>query len=225
MFARRVLIPLALVVVAVGCSDEGQPTTGPQPSSQAPHFLRWAGNSSPQFSANDASSQGDAGVLQASRTDGLMLERYTATFWAVRGEQRSVEINYLTSTGDVGSQFLRLASVDPANVPGVGDLAPGDSVLITVSVDPYDIIVSLEPAGLLFANPTEFAISYSGAGSDLNGDGVVDGTDAWIESQALAIWKRDAASQTWTKTAATQSLADQSLTGALSKFSEYAVSW
>lgn len=226
MSARRALIPLALALLAAGCSDARQPTAAPQPPAQGPRFLRWAGDSAPQFSAIDAhSSQAGPRGRRASQVSGLSLDRYTATFWAVRGEQRSVEINYLSATGEVSSQFLRLASIDPAYVPGVGDLAPGDSVLITVSIDPNDIIVSLEPAGLLFANPTELAISYSGAGSDLNGDGVVDGADAWIESQALAIWKRDAAGLVWTKTAADQSVADQSFTKALSKFAEYAVSW
>jgi hypothetical protein len=147
------------------------------------------------------------------------------TFWAVRGEQRSVQINYLSSTGDTSSPFLRLTTTDPAYVPGLGDLAPGDSVLITVSIDPDNIKVSLEPTGLLFGAPGQLQISYGGADGDLNGDGVVDDADAYIESQLLGLWYREGQDSAWTRIPAAQLLSDKSFTSELPHFSEYAISW
>ncbi len=224
MSVRRSLIPLALALLAAGCADEMglQPTAVRQPLAQAPHFLRWAGDAAPQFRAIGSLS---GRVFASAVPDGLSLAQNTAMFWAVRGQQRSVQINYLSSTGDTSALFLRLVVVDPTYVPGYGDLAPGDSVLITVTVDPRNIKVSLEPTGLLFGDPAQLQISYSGAGGDLNGDGVVDDADAQIESQLLGMWYREGADSPWTTVAAVQSLSDKSFTSELKHFSEYAVSW
>ena len=220
MLVRRSLVPLGLLLAAA-CSDR----IGPPPAA-GPHFLRWAGGSAPQFSAVGAQAGGVGdGALLAALSGGLSLDRFTAAFWAVRGQQRSVQINYLSFTVDTSSQFLRLTTVDPAYVPGLGDLAPGDSVLLTVTVDPLNIKVSLEPTGLLFGDPAQLQISYGGAGGDLNGDGVVDSTDAVIESQLLGMWYREGANSTWTQIPAVHSLSDKSFTSALPHFSEYAVSW
>ena len=161
----------------------------------------------------------------ASLSDGVLsLDRNTATFWAVRGEPRTVQINYLSATGDTSAPFLRLTITDPVYVPGIGDLAPGDSVEITVTIDPTTIMVSLEPTGTLFGDPSQMQISYGGADGDMNGDGVVDGTDATIEQQLLGMWYSEGGAA-WTRIPATQSLADKSFTAALAHFSLYAVSF
>jgi len=143
----------------------------------------------------------------------------------VRGEARSVQINYLSSTGDTSFPFLTLTITDPVFVPGQGDLAPGDSVLVTVTIDPNDIKVSLEPTGTLFGEPAQLRMSYGGAGGDLNGDGVVDGLDAGIETQLLGLWYREGEESTWARIPASQVVADKSFISALLHFSEYAVSW
>ena len=132
---------------------------------------------------------------------------------------------YLSSTGDTSSAFLRLTTADPAWVPGLGDLAPGDSVLITVTIDPTNIKISLEPTGLLFGDPAQLQVSYGGAGGDLNGDGLVDDTDAYIESQLLGIWYREGVDSAWSRVSAAQSLSDKSFRSALQHFSEYALCW
>ena len=66
----------------------------------------------------------------------------------------------------------------------------------------------------------------------MNGDGVVDSTDARIETQLLGLWYREGADSAWTRVTASQSVADQSFITALLhfsdyevSFSEYAVSW
>jgi hypothetical protein len=224
---RRFLVPLALALFAARCSDSGPHPTASQPSvATAPHLLRWAGSTAPPFSAVGAlSGRGANGLLLATASYQLSLYQYAASFWAVRGQQRSVGINYLSSTGDTSAAFLRLSTGDPAYVPGVGTLAPGDSVLITVTVDPMNIKVSLEPTGLLFGNPAQLQIWYGGAGGDLNGDGVVDSTDAYIERQLLGLWYREGTASAWTRIPAVQSPSDKSFSSALPHFSEYAVSW
>jgi hypothetical protein len=226
MSVRRALIPVAFALLVAGCSDERHPTTAPQSAASAPHVLRWADAVPPRFTAFGAVSMpgGDDPFL-ASLTDGISLDRYTAAFWAVRGQERSVQINYLGSTGDTSFPFLTLTITDPVFVPGRGDLAAGDSVLVTVTIDPADIKVSLEPTGTLFGDPSQLRISYGGAGGDMNGDGVVDGADAQIETQLLGLWYREGEESTWTRIPASQSLPDKSFISALAHFSEYAVSW
>ena len=225
MSARRSLIPLALVLFAARCAD-GPIPTAVQPLAPAPHFLQWAGSAAPRFTATGAlSGPGVKHTLLAAQSSGLSLNQYSASFWAVRGEPRSLQINYLSSTGDTSSPFLRLTTTDPVYVPGVGDLAPGDSVLITVTIDPNNIKVSLEPTGMLFGEPGQLQISYGGAEGDMNGDGVVDDADSYIESQLLGLWYREGTDSAWERIPAVQLLSDKSFTSALPHFSEYAVSW
>jgi hypothetical protein len=231
MSVRRALVPLALALVLTRCSDDRHPTTGPQTTAPAPRFLHWAEAVPPRFTAVGAilGSGGDGemgdGMQASALVDGISLDRYTAAFWAVRGEARSVQINYLSSTGDTSFPFLTLTITDPVFVPGQGDLAPGDSVLVTVTIDPNDIKVSLDPTGTLFGEPAQLRMSYGGAGGDLNGDGLVDGTDAEIETRLLGLWYREGAESSWARIPASQVVSDKSFISALLHFSEYAVSW
>jgi len=225
MSARRALTSLALLLLVVGCAGERQPT-GMKIPTAVPHAVRWAGGHLPQFSAGNVLPEGNAqDGLHAFLSGGLSLDRNTATFWAVRGQQRSIQINYLSATGGTSAPFLKLTLTDPIFVPGRGNLAVGDSVLITVTIDPNAIEVSLEPTGLQFGNPAEMKISYGGAAGDLNGDGVVNATDAEIEAKLLGMWYREGSNSTWEQIPASQTIADKSFTCALQHFSQYAVSF
>ena len=153
----------------------------------------------------------------------LSLDTYQVSFWAVRGEARSVQINYQSSIDGGNHPFLRLTTTDPQFVPGVGDLAVGDSVLITVTIDTTKIGVSLEPSGLQFGAPSQLQIWYGGAGGDLNGDGVVDSTDAQVEQQLLGLWYREGDADQWAHLSASQDASDKSFTYALPHFCEYAI--
>jgi hypothetical protein len=159
-----------------------------------------------------------SGILQSPP---LSLDQYSVSFWAVRGEARSVQINYRDVAGGTAHPFLLLTTTDPAIVPGRGELALGDSVLVTVSLDTIHLGVSLEPTGLQFGVPAQMQIWYGGAGGDLNGDGLADSTDAYVEKQLLGLWYREGSVDPWTPVPATQSLADKSFTSELPHFSEY----
>ena len=217
MFVRRSLMVFALAVSVARCAD--QPTAVKSPAAPQPQFLRWA--EPPQFTARIDSRARRSGTMALTPT--LSLDQYQVSFWAVRGESRSVQINYSSSSDNQTHPFLLLTTTDPQFVPGVGELAMGDSVYITVSVDTSKIGISLEPSGLQFGAPAQMKIWYGGAGGDLNGDGVADSSDSAIEAKLLGLWYREDASEAWEHLGASQSLDDKSFTYALPHFCEYEV--
>lgn len=153
----------------------------------------------------------------------VALTQYQATFWAVRGKLRTLQINYAGGNGN--SPFLRLTTSDPTYVPGRGTLAVGDSVLVTATVDPASLAVWFEPHQLQFGAPASLQLWYTGAGGDLNADGVVDGSDTYIESQLLGLWYQADEGAPWSPIPATQSTGTKSFTADLEHFSGYSVAW
>src|ERR1700704_2389582 len=173
MFVRRSLLAFALAVAVARCAD--QPTAVKAPA--GPQALRWA--QPPQFSARSDARASRSGTM--ALTPPLSLDQYQVSFWAVRGASRSVQVNYKSSIDTLTHPFLLLTPTDPQFVPGVGTIAVGDSVLVTVIVDTSKIGVRFEPTGLLFGTPADLKIFYGGANGDLNGDAVVDSVDARLE--------------------------------------------
>jgi hypothetical protein len=148
---------------------------------------------------------------------------YSASFWAVKGKSRSIQINYVS--GGSSAPFMLFTATDPSYVPGRGNLATGDSVLVTVSVDSTMVAVYMAPSGLQFGTPATLKIWYGGVGGDLNGDGVVNATDTYIETNLLGMWTQPTPGSAWTPIAATQSLSEKSFTTSVPHFSGYGVSW
>ena len=153
----------------------------------------------------------------------IALTQYQATIWAKRGQARTLQINYAANGGT--SPFMKLTISDPTYVPGRGTIAMGDSVLVTATVDPHALTVSLEPHQMQFGAPSQLQIWYSGAGGDLDGDGQVNSSDSYIETQLLGMWYQADPSSPWTTIPATQSLSTKSFTAALQHFSGYSVAW
>jgi hypothetical protein len=154
---------------------------------------------------------------------GISLTQYQATFWAKRGTARALQINYSANGGT--SPFMKLTVSDPTYVPGRGNIAVGDSVLMTATVDPNALTISLEPHQTQFGTPSQLQIWYGGAGGDLNDDGVVDANDSYIETHLLGMWYQADPTGPWSQISATQSLSTKSFTSALAHFSGYSVSW
>ena len=125
----------------------------------------------------------------------------TVSFWAVRGQDREAMIFYKKRSGpprnsDRLSRF-RVRKETIIVLPNGQTLAPGDSVLITMSVvDPAHQILEFKPSGLKFRNrAADLWLYYYEADHDFNGDGVINGQDTKIEN-SFRIWKKDG-TQPW----------------------------
>jgi len=198
MRLRRYVMPLTLVLVAAGCTDQ----TGPSPAAVP----------APLAAVVPMPPPGTHILRQSPAAP--RLQTYQVSFWAKRGTQTTV--------------FLRFRIPINGLVAGAGGvpLARGDSVRITLTIDTVLFNVDFQPSGVLFStsSPAQLGIWYQDANPDLNGDAVVDALDETLKEQ-LAIWYRgtrsDAWRQLWSKNDTTQEL----VTAALYHFSQYAVSW
>lgn len=223
MFVRRSLLVVAVTLAVVRCADQPtalnpQPTTLNPPTS--PQFLTWASDATLDFTSTTShTSRSGAMAL----TPPLSLDKYTVSFWAVRGKSRSITINYKSSVSTQTYPFLTLTTTDPRFVPGVGEIAVGDSVLITVTVDTTKIGVRLEPTGLQFGTTSEMKLWYAGANGDLNGDGIADVSDADLEAQLLGLWYREYTTEPWEQVSASHAIGQKMFVYALPHFCEYAV--
>jgi len=209
MFVRRSLIVAALAISVARCAD--QPTA---PHAAAPQLLDWA-DTTAFYSANVSQpSAPGASTMYMAPPAPLNLEQKQVSFWAVRGASRSVQINYKRPHDADPRPFLLLTTTDPQFVPGIGELAMGDSVLITVRVDTRKLKVSLEPTGLQFGAPATLTLWYGGAAKD-NGDPVPD--------DSLAMFYREDHKHPWIELNATQSVVQKSFTYNIPHFSDYAI--
>jgi hypothetical protein len=151
----------------------------------------------------------------------------TGSFWAVRGEDRELEMTYQEpdDSGDERDEFLEFR-VRPESLlrrPDGTPFAEGDSVLITVTVDPGGrFIFDFQPAGLQFdpSEPAELEIDFNLADRDLNDDGVEDAEDDRIRAE-LSIWRQDAPGTVWERLESLRIREDE-LRADLSGFSGFA---
>jgi hypothetical protein len=152
-------------------------------------------------SSSSPTSPGDGSKPPAS----LTVVRLAATspplfnspdsFYAVKGVDRELHIDFQDPAGGPGEEFFRLRVRQGSLLsrPDGTPFAVGDSVLITVRiVDPSKILFELEPSGLSFdpAEPAELKIHYNHADHDFNEDGVVNAFDSTIKTK-LAIWRQE----------------------------------
>src|SRR5207247_11309015 len=168
-------------------------------------------------------------VVPREAPTGLTPEAYWVAFWAGRRTQTTVGVNYRRAPGQTwGGPFLRFRI--PINGLAVGangvPLARGDSVRIALTIDSLSFAVDFQPSGVVFSttSPAQLAIWYQYANPDLNGDGVVDGTDEMLEQQ-LAIWGRGTKTDPWRQLASRNDTTQQYGASAIYHFSQYAVSW
>jgi hypothetical protein len=170
-----------------------------------------------------------AGIHMLRQAPGApALETYQVSFWACDGETAAVTVNYLPAAGEtVGQPFLRFSvpKNSMAMDPNGRRLRRGDSVLITLTIDPVTFSVDFQPSGVWFSNgsPAQLTFWYQNADPDYNGDGVVDAADKQL-AQQIAVWGR-AGGRRWT---ALPSAVDPNLprvSTSVMHFSEYAVSW
>jgi hypothetical protein len=120
----------------------------------------------------------------------------TASFWAVKGEDVKLEMDYAD-----GSEFLEFILQDKTllRAPNGRLYQDGDSVHITVTLDPSNrVILHFEPSGLTFnpAEPARLKINYAKCDDDIDNDGARDADDEILERQ-LQIWKQEQPGQPW----------------------------
>ena len=172
------------------------------------------------------------GQLNIVRQDTLAppLLSTQASFWAKVGDGRELHLNYQGATpADTGEEFLRF------EVPGDGlyrkpdgsAFAPGDSILITVTVlDPTRFQFQFEPSGLRFSpeHPARLKVRYFDGEHDFNEDGVEDSADAQIEG-ILDLWERSGPGALWFRLGAVKFQELDELDANIYSFTEHAVAW
>jgi hypothetical protein len=151
-------------------------------------------------------SAGSSSLLGSGSASAPVFPRFQAgakptvqqvSFWAVAGAQRELTIDYGNGT-DVYLHFV----VGPLSLlkrPNGSLFLPGDSVLITVTLDDSDrMIAYFEPSGLTFnpLTPARLEFSYLYANPDFDGDGDVDAVDNTLQS-GLRVWKQEELGLPW----------------------------
>lgn len=167
-------------------------------------------------------------LRQAATAPPLAL--YSASFWAVKGTSRTLEIDYAPiPPNQSGEDFFRLDV--PSNALFIGPdgelVQPGDSVLISVTIDPVLLLVRFEPSGLRFdpGEPARLRIDYAEADDDLNGDGRVDGQDEQLKDLRLALWRQAQAGAVWERIGSAHFKDLEEFEAELLRFSNYALGW
>ena len=206
----RLKAPIALALLAAACTD----STGPRPPAvEAPLAQAVATKSLPM-------------ARQAKTAPALAT--YQVSFWAYVGRASAVNVSYLPARGQtVGDPFLRFAVPKGGLIAGANGavLKSGDSILITVTIDPVYFLVDFQPSGAVFSktSPAVLGFSYARANPDLNGDGVVNAVDASLKQQ-LAIWYGDKM-YGWSKEPSVNDATKQIVGSYIYHFSQYAVAW
>lgn len=151
---------------------------------------------------SDHSTDVDGGGVAEDRLKFLRFESAgavavkQASFWAVRGQDRELEMLYAD-----GGDFLEF-QVDAETLlrrPDGRLFQNGDSVQITVTLDASDrFIVHFQPAGLVFnpARPAELEINYRLADGDIDDDEDEDEIDRQLEL-SLRIWQQERPGLPW----------------------------
>ena len=209
---RPYVMPLTLVLVAAGCTDQ----TGPSSTAVPPPLAQTV-----------ATTTSSIRMLRQAPT-APRLQTYRMSFWARRGTQTTVGIYYRRVPGQfMGDPFLRFKIPINGIVAGANGvpLGRGDSVLITLTIDSIYFRVNFQPSGVVFSSssPAQLAFWYQDANPDMNGDGVVDGADQLIE-QNLAVYSKSGGSS-WGKLLSRNDPTQQVVGAAVLHFSQYAVSW
>lgn len=119
------------------------------------------------------------------------LETTDTSFWAVKGEERELEIRFEGQGGPgTGSKFFRFKVPENALLsrPDGTLFQAGDSVEIHVSVDPGLYRINFEPAGLRFdpSEPAELEIDYGETENDF-----------LLREGEFDAWRQEVSNQPW----------------------------
>jgi hypothetical protein len=141
------------------------------------------------------------------------------SFYAVKGDNRRLELRHRQPDGGEGAHFLRFDVHGDAlhRYPDGRLFAEGDSVLIRVVIDPNGLFVfTFSPSGLEFSasRPAELRIRYADAD-----DAVVGG----IDEDRLSIWRRHAPADPWVQLLSVKDLSLKELRADVFGFTSFAL--
>ena len=152
------------------------------------------------------------------------------SFWAVQGQDRTGELVYNDpNSGNTARKFLRLRIRPRTQIarPNGTLLAPGDSILITISLsDSVNLIAHFEPSGVRFSgkDPALLTMYFGETDHDLNHDGVVNAIDAAIV-QTFSIFHQAFTGAPWTRVASTVNTGADEVVAAIPGFSNYVIAY
>jgi len=152
------------------------------------------------------------------------------SFWAVRGEAREVRLMYQPRPGAPDSvEFARFRVESRSLVQDQfgQPVAPGDSILITLSIsDTLRLITEFQPAGLVFSpsRPARLWLKFGEADPDLNNDGIVSAADTSLLLD-LSIWRQERAGDPWALLASMVDTVEQEVEADIPGFTRYAVAY
>lgn len=203
----------AALAVSVSCSS---PLGSPPASSQPPETAAAMSTASPRFLRHDPTGPG--------------LSTRDTSFVAVAGQRMAFRV-FPDGTQSGSDRFLDLDLDDkslaeyPPGHPRAGDrFSPGDTITISVHIDPVILSVELGPEGLRFDadHPARLELSYRFADPDLDGDGQADPA---LES-AIGMYRQAIEGSPWIRLdAELDLLADRVKYDSLTSFSRYALAF
>ena len=201
--ALRILLLALSAGTAASCSDSSAPPYDTRPPADL-SVVHGAASSTPLFNP-------------------------TVSFYAKRGEDREARIYFQDEVGGQGEEYVRLlvSATSLLATPDGLPIAPGDSVLITMSVvDPSEMLFDMQPTGLKFSplKPAELKIHYDHANGDLNDDGTIDSRDTTIE-HTLAIWRQENLGDPFVRLTSVLTIATDEADAELTGFSRYALAY
>ena len=151
------------------------------------------------------------------------------TFVATKGVRSEVLLRYApVPPDDTGDEFLELDIEDqslfryPINHPRAGALfVDGDTVTITISIDPATLSATLSPSGLQFdpLNPAELELRYQNADPDFDDDG---DDDPELEGD-IDLWRQENPGDQWERVGILQDFSLDRVRAELTEFSRYAL--
>ncbi len=197
--ARSLILPIGSIVImlsGLACAESGAPVA-------------------PDNSLVTADSP--AGTLSQT-ANAPPLESNSATFAMVQGRGETFKISYVKGLGSSGpSWFLRIRFpadaqfVDASGAP----LAAGDSIEITLDVDPAQFYATFGPHGTRFPGGQPATLTFNYTYADLGGREPAD----------LKIWYQPLPGDPWTPEPTVADVRNNTVTIELDHFSNYAVAW
>lgn len=171
---------------------------------------------------------GDVTIARIAATAPL-LQGTSVSFYAKRGEDREASLCYADIEGGCGEEFVhfKVNGQSLLTRPDGTPIAPGDSVLITISVpDPALAQVEFQPSGLRFnpLEPAELKIRYQYVDDDLDENGTVDDNDTMLFNQ-LAIWQQETVGGVFSKLTTAKLESSGEFEARVIGFSRYAIAY